>query len=131
LQRLYPPMDSMYWALIEIVMGTHWPGKCGSGAAIEVAEQYVRTALSGYDASHDWYHIERVVNLTQRLLEKYAHTDKHQVSKWLSLQSYPQERSARVLYVLEHIGFTSEMKEGNIVEIPVELSIVQDAERLP
>lgn len=103
-----------------------------------LAEEYVRAALAGNDASHDWQHIARVRALALSLaLEEGLDADSparevvevaallHDVADWkysgsetagveaarafLQKHSYDPGRLQLVLYLIEHIGFKSEL----------------------
>ena len=103
-----------------------------------LAEEYVRVALAGNDASHDWQHIARVRALALSLaLEEGLSADSaarevvevaallHDVADWkysgsetagveaakafLQKHNYALERLQLVLYLIEHIGFKSEL----------------------
>lgn len=142
-----------------------------------LAEEYVRTALAGNDASHDWQHIARVRALALSLaLEEGLLADSparevvevaallHDVADWkysgsetagveaakafLEKHSYVPDRLAVVLYLIEHIGFKSELARieaaaagGAVTTAPAVpslpgvdtallLGLVQDADRL-
>lgn len=52
---------------------------------------------------------------------------------WLKEQGYDEARSAKVLYIIENVSFHTELGGLNISQknlAPLELQIVQDADRL-
>jgi len=112
----------------------------GSGTAIcAAAEAFVRNALAGYDASHDWHHIARVRALTLSLAAESGVSSSagnplelvelaallHDVADWkysgsesagvdaartfLTGQQYSPERVEIVATIIERVGFKSEL----------------------
>lgn len=120
--------------------------------AFERLSGRLRHVLSGNDASHDYWHISRVLNNTRLLLAeekanmevcllaallhdvadyKYHGGDEEigprTAAQWLREENLPEEIIGRVVYIVENISF----KGGN--ESPLmnaELAVVQDADRL-
>ncbi|SDH67004.1 uncharacterized protein SAMN05421846_101495 [Chryseobacterium taeanense] len=120
---------------------------------IENTVQFVKEKLKGAEAGHDWYHIERVWKLAKKIAEteecnlevvelaallhdiadpKFHDGDETlalKVSKeFLESQNTSQEMIEKVLFIIKNISF----KNRNDVpqNLPVELKIVQDADRI-
>jgi uncharacterized protein len=120
---------------------------------IEQTVSFVKKELENAEAGHDWFHIERVWKLSQiiaksencnlvvvvlaALLHDIAEPKFHQGDETLALSisknflqsiALPEEIIEEVLYIIQHISFKN---RNSIPEnIPIELKIVQDADRL-
>ncbi|BDA45043.1 Uncharacterized protein YpgQ [Coccomyxa sp. Obi] len=125
---------------------------------VTATESFVRDELSklGPDASHDWWHIERVRNLALSLADqenigaasreiiehaallhdvadwKYSGSEdasKNAVQAFLQSQGVEQGKMAAILAIIAGIGFKDELANGS-KDISKELAVVQDADRL-
>ena len=120
---------------------------------IENTVQFVKEKLQGAEAGHDWFHIERVWKLSKKianteaanqevvelaaLLHDIADPKFHDgdeslaltVSKdFLQSQNVSDEVTSQVLFIIQNISFKN---RGEVPDIlPIELQIVQDADRL-
>jgi uncharacterized protein len=118
----------------------------------ERLSERLRNVLSGNDASHDYWHIDRVLLNTRILLSeekadaeicllaallhdvadyKYHGGDEEigprTAAQWLREENLPEEMIGRVVYIIENISF----KGGNESALMnAELAVVQDADRL-
>ena len=128
--------------------------------------EMVASVMSKYDASHDFNHVERVVNVAKHIakcenvfeldklqvieLAAYLHdvhdhkyiqedstlTPKRAIEEHLSSLQVPTDLISRVQYVVDNISFSKEVKRLNentvihIDDLPIELKIVQDSDRL-
>lgn len=114
---------------------------------------FVKEKLEGAEAGHDWFHIERVWKLSQKiadteggnrevvelaaLLHDIADPKFHDGDETLALKiseelmnslNVSQEVVEQVLFIIKNISFKN---RGEIPENPpIELKIVQDADRL-
>ena len=114
---------------------------------------FVKETLEGAEAGHDWFHIERVWKLSQKiadteggnrevvelaaLLHDIADPKFHNGDETLALKiseelmnslNVSQEVVEQVLFIIKNISFKN---RGEIPENPpIELKIVQDADRL-
>lgn len=120
---------------------------------IENAVQFVKEKLKGAEAGHDWHHIERVWKLAKKIAEteecnievvelaallhdiadpKFHDGDETLALKisreFLESQNTSEEIIEKVLFIIKNISF----KNRNDVpqNLPVELKIVQDADRI-
>ena len=118
------------------------------------AEKYVREQLEGEGSGHDWWHIKRVLNLSEKIANQYPdadlfvvklgallhdigdhkfHNGDHTmgpklVGKWLNDHAVDSESAEKVLQIVAEISF-----KGAKVATPMsslEGEIVQDADRL-
>ncbi|WP_027379854.1 HD domain-containing protein [Chryseobacterium daeguense] len=115
--------------------------------------EFVKEKLEGAEAGHDWFHIERVWKLSKKIAEteecnqevvelaallhdiadpKFHHGDETialQVSRdFLESQDASEELIEQVLFIIKNISFKN---RGEVPEnLPVELKIVQDADRI-
>ncbi len=122
-------------------------------SVIENTVAFVKEKLEGAEAGHDWYHIERVWKLSKKIAEaencnrdvvelsallhdiadpKFHNGDETIAPKisraFLEEQQVPEDVIEQVLFIIKNISFK------NRAEIPanppVELKIVQDADRI-
>lgn len=114
---------------------------------------FVKQYLINAEAGHDWLHVERVWKMAKRLAEHescnreivelgallhdIADAKFHQgdetlgprvASDFLQSQGWSEEAIHPVVFIIENISFRKR-KEAPI-ELPIELQIVQDADRL-
>ncbi|KAL6068131.1 HD domain-containing protein [Balamuthia mandrillaris] len=127
---------------------------------IERTKEFVRAELEGNDASHDFYHIERVWKLAKTLAEregveagstsllivelaallhdikdwKYSGDEKAGVEaakSFLLQENVDAEVVDKVAQVIDGVSFKNELgRPLEAASIPIELAIVQDADRL-
>jgi uncharacterized protein len=120
---------------------------------IEKAIDFVKKKLEGAEAGHDWFHIERVWKLSKKiakaeickievvelsaLLHDIADPKFHNGDETLALkiseeflknQFVSKEIIAEVLFIIKNISFKNRDEIPAI--LPIELQIVQDADRL-
>jgi len=115
--------------------------------------QFVKEKLEGAEAGHDWFHIERVWKLSKKIARaedcnlevvelsallhdiadpKFHNGDETVALKisreFLESQNTEEEIIQQVLYIIQNISF----KNRNEVpaDFPIELKIVQDADRI-
>eukprot|EP01119_Soliformovum_irregulare_P004597 TRINITY_DN15662_c0_g1_i1.p1 TRINITY_DN15662_c0_g1~~TRINITY_DN15662_c0_g1_i1.p1 ORF type:complete len:237 (-),score=54.75 TRINITY_DN15662_c0_g1_i1:51-761(-) len=125
-----------------------------SSALVEAAIEFVKKELAGNDASHDWDHIDRVRKMAVRIADEENAEDKelielaailHDVRDWkysgsetegpeicgqfLRSQQYDETKLQRILDIIQNISFKNELGKTPI-PVSLELSIVQDADRL-
>ena len=120
-------------------------------AIIEKTKEYVQTILANHDASHDWWHIERVCQMACYLAEKeeadlffvkmaallhdvddWKFNQKNEVLKarnWLCHLQLPQSTINPVCYIIENVGFKGNGVPTNPPQ-SIEEAVVQDADRL-
>ncbi|MBB6331518.1 uncharacterized protein HNP24_002468 [Chryseobacterium sediminis] len=114
---------------------------------------FVKEKLEGAEAGHDWFHIERVWKLASQIAEteecdqevvelsallhdiadpKFHNGDETIAPKisraFLEEQNVPEETILKVLFVIENISFKN--RDQAPVNPPIELKIVQDADRI-
>jgi len=120
---------------------------------IQNTVDFVKEKLHGAEAGHDWFHIERVWKLSRKiaetescnvevvelsaLLHDIADPKFHGGDETLALrisrtflesESVPEEIIAQVLFIIKNISFKN---RGEVPDnLPLELQIVQDADRL-
>ncbi len=120
-------------------------------AIIEKTKEHVQSILINHDASHDWWHIERVWKMACYLAEKeqadlfivemaallhdvddWKFNQNSEILKaknWLSHLQLSQSVINQVCYIVENVTF-----KGNLVQTSspksIEESVVQDADRL-
>jgi uncharacterized protein len=120
---------------------------------IENTVAFVKEKLEGAEAGHDWFHIERVWKLSEKIAEtencnrevvelaallhdiadpKFHNGDETialKVSgKFLESQEVPEEMIGQVLFIIKNISFKN---RGEVPQdLPIELKIVQDADRI-
>ncbi|QQQ28016.1 HD domain-containing protein [Chryseobacterium indoltheticum] len=115
--------------------------------------QFVKEKLEGAEAGHDWFHIERVWKLSKKIAQaedcnlevvelsallhdiadpKFHNGDETVALKisreFLESQNVEEEIILQVLFIIQNISF----KNRNEVpaDLPIELKIVQDADRI-
>lgn len=114
---------------------------------------FVKEKLAGAEAGHDWFHIQRVWKLAKNIQEKEGGNLKiielaallHDIadpkfhdgdeglaikisSEFLENQNLPQNEIDQILFIIKHISFKN--RENLPENLPLELKIVQDADRL-
>lgn len=114
---------------------------------------FVKEKLKGAEAGHDWYHIERVWKLSVKIAEKepcnrevvelaallhdIADPKFHNGDETLALTvsreflescNAPEEVIEQVMFIIKNISFKNRHEAPE--NLPVELQIVQDADRL-
>ena len=120
---------------------------------IEKTIVFVKEKLEGAEAGHDWFHIERVWKLSKKIAEKeggnlevielsallhdIADPKFHNGNETLALEisrnfleseMVSEEIILQVLFIIKNISFKN---RGELPEnLPLELEIVQDADRL-
>lgn len=121
---------------------------------IEQTVAFVKETLEGAEAGHDWFHIERVWKLSKHIHELEADGDRlvielgallHDIADakfhdgdeevgprvarvFLESQGVSDEIITKIDYIIRHISFKSNI--GTELTPPLELAIVQDADRL-
>ncbi|MEJ8591038.1 HD domain-containing protein [Riemerella anatipestifer] len=121
---------------------------------IDNTKNFVKNRLEGAEAGHDWFHIERVWKLSQKILSTEKEADEevvnlaallhdiadpkfHNGDETLALQisrdflvkeNVSEETIDKVLFIIKHLSFKN--KENQPKELPIEFKIVQDADRL-
>ncbi|OVE62858.1 HD domain-containing protein [Chryseobacterium mucoviscidosis] len=120
---------------------------------IENTVEFVKEKLEGAEAGHDWFHIERVWKLSKKIAEtescnqevvelaallhdiadpKFHNGDETLALKvsrdFLESQNAEEELIEQVLFIIKNISFKN---RGEVPQnLPVELKIVQDADRI-
>lgn len=120
---------------------------------IEKTISFVKEKLHGAESGHDWFHIERVWKLSRKIAEtencnqevvqlsallhdiadpKFHNGDENLALKisrdFLESENVSEDIIQQVLFIIKNISFKN---RGEVPEnIPVELKIVQDADRL-
>lgn len=120
---------------------------------IENTVEFVKKKLEGAEAGHDWFHIERVWKLSKKIAEteqcnlevvelaallhdiadpKFHNGDETlalSVSReFLESRNAPEDIIKQVIFIIRNISFKN---RGEAPEnLPVELKIVQDADRI-
>ncbi|MGZ5196947.1 MAG: HD domain-containing protein [Kaistella sp.] len=120
---------------------------------IQNTVDFVKEKLHGAEAGHDWFHIERVWKLSRKIAEtescnlevvelsallhdiadpKFHGGDETlalEISRaFLESENVPEEIISQVLFIIKNISFKN---RGEVPEnLPLELQIVQDADRL-
>ncbi|ASK30403.1 phosphohydrolase [Chryseobacterium sp. T16E-39] len=122
-------------------------------STIEKTVEFVKEKLEGAEAGHDWFHIERVWKLSKKIAEnencnkevvelaallhdiadpKFHNGDETialKVSReFLEKQQVSEEIIGQVLFIIKNISFKN---RGEVPQdLPIELKIVQDADRI-
>ncbi len=120
---------------------------------IENTVEFVKEKLEGAEAGHDWFHIERVWKLSNKIAEaetcsreivelaallhdiadpKFHNGDETialKVSReFLERQNVDEKTIEQVLFIIKNISFKN---RGDVPkDLPIELKIVQDADRI-
>lgn len=120
---------------------------------IEKTVEFVKEKLEGAEAGHDWFHIERVWKLSKKIAEteecnhdvvelaallhdiadpKFHNGDETLALKvsreFLEGENAPEETIEQVLFIIKNISFKN---RGEVPQnLPIELKIVQDADRI-
>lgn len=122
-------------------------------STIENTVEFVKEKLEGAEAGHDWYHIERVWKLSAKiaatencnqevvalsaLLHDIADPKFHNgdetiapkiAREFLESQQVSEEVIEKVLFIIKNISFKNRTEAP--AELPIELKIVQDADRI-
>lgn len=122
-------------------------------STVEKTIEFVKEKLEGAEAGHDWFHIERVWKLSKKIAEnensnkevvelaallhdiadpKFHNGDETialKVSReFLEEQKVPEEIMEQVLFIIKNISFKN--RDEAPQDLPIELKIVQDADRL-
>lgn len=120
---------------------------------IEKTVEFVKEKLEGAEAGHDWFHIERVWKLSRKIAEdencnrevvelaallhdiadpKFHNGDETialKVSRdFLERQNAAKDTIEQVLFIIKNISFKNRNEAPK--DLPIELKIVQDADRL-
>ncbi|MFP3592532.1 HD domain-containing protein [Chryseobacterium sp. SIMBA_038] len=120
---------------------------------IDNTVEFVKQKLEGAEAGHDWFHIERVWKLSKKiaqdedcnqdvvelsaLLHDIADPKFHNGDETLALkvsreflegQNTPENIIEQVLFVIKNISFKNRGEAPK--DLPIELKIVQDADRI-
>ncbi|CAA7386158.1 HD domain-containing protein [Chryseobacterium fistulae] len=114
---------------------------------------FVKEKLEGAEAGHDWFHIERVWKLSKKIAQyedcnqivvelsallhdiadpKFHNGDEtialHVSREFLESQNVSEEIIEKVLFIIKNISFKNRAEAPKV--IPIELKIVQDADRI-
>lgn len=120
---------------------------------IDNTVEFVKEKLEGAEAGHDWFHIERVWKLSKKIAEteecsqevvelaallhdiadpKFHNGDETialKVSReFLESQNASEEVIEKVLFIIKNISFKNRGEAPK--DLPIELKIVQDADRI-
>lgn len=120
---------------------------------INQAIAFVQQTLNGAEAGHDWFHIERVWKLSMHIAKQHPEADRNVVAMgallhdiadakfhkgdeqlgpqiaadFLQQQGAAPEFIDQVVYIIRNISFKN---REEVSHYPIELQIVQDADRL-
>jgi uncharacterized protein len=122
-------------------------------STIDNTVEFVKEKLEGAEAGHDWFHIERVWKLARKIAQtedcdqdvvelsallhdiadpKFHNGDETIAPKisreFLEKQNVPNETIEKVLFIIENISFKNRSQAPE--NPPIELKIVQDADRI-
>ena len=122
-------------------------------ALLENTIQFVKQTLKNAEAGHDWFHTERVYNNAVKIAKeencnlqvveisallhdiadaKFHNGDENLAleitEKFLKEQNADEDFIAKVLFIIKNISFKN--KEEQPENLPIELKILQDADRL-
>lgn len=122
-------------------------------STIDNTVEFVKEKLKGAEAGHDWFHIERVWKLAAKIAQtedcdrevvelsallhdiadpKFHNGDETIAPKisreFLESQNVSEETIRKVLFVIENISFKNRSQAPE--NPPIELQIVQDADRI-
>lgn len=122
--------------------------------------EFVKNEMKDKDGSHDIHHVERVVKNALAIAKREKNTDielitlaallhdirdskyyKNQfhqnldfvrifLRKYLTNGTIDRNRIEHIIHIIKNIGFSSEIKQSNPMEMSLEFKIVQDADRL-
>lgn len=120
---------------------------------IENTVKFVKEKLEGAEAGHDWFHIERVWKLSKKIAEtencnlevvelaallhdiadpKFHNGDEtialHVAREFLEGQEAPEDLIKQVIAIIKNISFKNRGEAPD--NLPIELKIVQDADRI-
>jgi uncharacterized protein len=120
---------------------------------IENTVEFVKEKLEGAEAGHDWFHIERVWKLSKKIAEiedcnrevvelaallhdiadpKFHNGDETLALKvsreFLESENASEEVIEQVLFIIKNISFKNRGETPK--DLPIELKIVQDADRI-
>ena len=120
---------------------------------IENTVDFVKEKLDGAEAGHDWFHMERVWKLSKKIAEKEKcnmevvelsallhdiadpkfHNGDETIALKVSREFLEKENAAaeiieKVLFIIKNISFKNRNEAHE--NLPIELKIVQDADRL-
>ncbi|WP_407483546.1 HD domain-containing protein [Elizabethkingia meningoseptica] len=115
--------------------------------------EFVKKKLEGAEAGHDWFHIERVWKLSKKIAEKETCNQEvvelgallHDIADpkfhngdenigpdtakaFLTAENVDEDTIQKVIFIIKNISFKNRNEAPK--EKPVELQIVQDADRL-
>ncbi|WP_087137910.1 HD domain-containing protein [Elizabethkingia meningoseptica] len=115
--------------------------------------EFVKKKLEGAEAGHDWFHIERVWKLSKKIAEKETCNQEvvelgallHDIADpkfhngdenigpdtakaFLKAENVDEDTIQKVIFIIKNISFKNRNEAPE--EKPVELQIVQDADRL-
>lgn len=125
---------------------------------IKKTAQFVRKELDGLCSAHDFHHIERVWKLAKKIyaeeknwgdlvvielgallhesfddkfyMKEQIQEKKQSLAIFLRDGWLDEERLAKVFYVIENVGYGKSLARGPDFYMPIELAIVEDADRL-
>lgn len=122
-------------------------------STIQYTIEFVKEKLEGAEAGHDWFHIERVWKLSKKIAEtEECNTDVvelaallHDIADpkfhngdetialtisrdFLELQGVEESIIEQVLFIIQNISFKNRGEAPQ--HLPIELKIVQDADRI-
>ncbi len=120
---------------------------------IDKTIDFVKEKLQGAEAGHDWYHIERVWKLSKKIAAKEScdieivelgallhdiadpkfHNGDETVApkvatEFLQSLNFPSDRIEKVVFIINNISFKNRNEAPE--DLPIELKIVQDADRI-
>ncbi|WP_313028954.1 HD domain-containing protein [Soonwooa sp.] len=120
---------------------------------IDKTIDFVKEKLQGAEAGHDWYHIERVWKLSKKIVAKEScdieivelgallhdiadpkfHNGDEAVApkvatEFLQSLNFPSDRIEKVVFIINNISFKNRNEAPE--NLPIELKIVQDADRI-
>lgn len=125
---------------------------------IKKTAQFVQKELDGLCSAHDFHHIEHVWKLAKKIhdeennggdllvielgallhesfddkfyMKEQMQEKKQTLTTLLRDGWLDEERLAQVFYVIENVGYSKSLKRGPDFYMPIELAIVEDADRL-
>lgn len=120
---------------------------------IDKTIDFVKEKLQGAEAGHDWFHIERVWKLSKKIAAKEScdseivelgallhdiadpkfHNGDETVApkvatEFLQSLNFPSDRIEKVVFIINNISFKNRNEAPE--DLPIELKIVQDADRI-